>query len=195
MRCILDQMQQDPQALHEHLRNPDIAAKINKLLECSRTRRRCTSTCATPTSPPRSTSCSSAASSPSTSRECRAARCPLLAARCSLLTAGPRHALHPGPDAAGPAGAARAPAQPRHRRQDQQAARVRPHRHPLAVSVALLAAHCSLLAAHCSLRGPAMRCILDQMQQDPQALHEHLRNPDIAAKINKLLECGLIAIH
>ncbi|KAL4710670.1 hypothetical protein ACJJTC_003306 [Scirpophaga incertulas] len=45
------------------------------------------------------------------------------------------------------------------------------------------------------LRDPAMRCILDQMQQDPQALHEHLRNPDIAAKINKLLECGLIAIH
>ncbi|XP_045447472.1 stress-induced-phosphoprotein 1 [Melitaea cinxia] len=45
------------------------------------------------------------------------------------------------------------------------------------------------------LRDPAMRCILEQMQQDPQALQDHLRNPDIAAKIQKLLESGLIAIH
>ncbi|XP_038214917.1 stress-induced-phosphoprotein 1 [Zerene cesonia] len=45
------------------------------------------------------------------------------------------------------------------------------------------------------LRDPAMRCILEQMQQDPQALQDHLKNPDIAAKIHKLLESGLIAIH
>ena len=45
------------------------------------------------------------------------------------------------------------------------------------------------------LRDPAMRLILDQMQSDPRALQDHLRNPDIAAKLQKLLESGLIAIH
>ncbi|CAK1600586.1 unnamed protein product [Parnassius mnemosyne] len=45
------------------------------------------------------------------------------------------------------------------------------------------------------LGDPAMRCILEQMQQDPHALQDHLKNPEIAAKIQKLLESGLIAIH
>ncbi|KAJ1519420.1 hypothetical protein ONE63_004712 [Megalurothrips usitatus] len=45
------------------------------------------------------------------------------------------------------------------------------------------------------LRDPAMRLILEQMQNDPKALKDHLKNPDIAAKIQKLLECGLITIH
>lgn len=45
------------------------------------------------------------------------------------------------------------------------------------------------------MRDPAMRLILEQMQNDPKALQDHLKNPDIAAKIQKLLESGLIAIH
>ncbi|KAG7213876.1 hypothetical protein KM043_003084 [Ampulex compressa] len=45
------------------------------------------------------------------------------------------------------------------------------------------------------LRDPAMRLILEQMQSDPRALQDHLKNPNIAAKLQKLLESGLIAIH
>ncbi|XP_069676351.1 stress-induced-phosphoprotein 1 [Periplaneta americana] len=45
------------------------------------------------------------------------------------------------------------------------------------------------------MRDPAMRVILEQMQNDPKALQDHLKNPEIAAKIQKLLESGLIAIH
>jgi len=45
------------------------------------------------------------------------------------------------------------------------------------------------------LRDPAMRLILEQMQNDPKALQEHLKNPEVAEKIQKLIESGIIAIR
>ena len=42
---------------------------------------------------------------------------------------------------------------------------------------------------------PAMRMILDQMQREPGSLHDHLKNPDLAKKLKKLIDVGLIAIR
>ena len=44
------------------------------------------------------------------------------------------------------------------------------------------------------LNDPAMRMILEQMQNDPQAINEHLKNPAIAEKFMKLRESGLIQV-
>jgi len=41
---------------------------------------------------------------------------------------------------------------------------------------------------------PIMRMILDQMTTDPSAIREHMQNPEVAAKIQRLLECGIIQI-
>lgn len=44
------------------------------------------------------------------------------------------------------------------------------------------------------LSDPAMRHILDQME-NPAALREHLRNPEIASKLMKLIDAGLISFR
>ena len=42
------------------------------------------------------------------------------------------------------------------------------------------------------LADPVMQQILQQMQQDPKAIMEHLRNPTIAAKMRKLVSAGIV---
>ena len=44
------------------------------------------------------------------------------------------------------------------------------------------------------LNDPAMRLILEQMQSDPNAIQEHLKNPKIAENFMKLREAGLIQV-
>lgn len=45
------------------------------------------------------------------------------------------------------------------------------------------------------LADPAMQMILKQMQEDPTALREHLQNPEISAKIEKLMSSGLLSVR
>lgn len=44
------------------------------------------------------------------------------------------------------------------------------------------------------LRDPVMNAVLEQMQNNPGAAQEHMRNPEIAAKINKLVQAGIIGM-
>ncbi|KAF9130039.1 Hsp90 cochaperone [Mortierella sp. 14UC] len=41
---------------------------------------------------------------------------------------------------------------------------------------------------------PAMRSILQQMQEDPQAAQDHMKNPMVAANIRKLVAAGIIRV-
>lgn len=42
------------------------------------------------------------------------------------------------------------------------------------------------------LGDPVMQQILQQMQQDPKAAQEHLKNPQVAANIRKLMSAGVL---
>ena len=45
------------------------------------------------------------------------------------------------------------------------------------------------------LSDPAMQMILQQMQTNPESLRDHLQNPEIATKISKLIESGVLGIR
>ena len=42
------------------------------------------------------------------------------------------------------------------------------------------------------LNDPVMRSILEQMQSDPKAIREHMKNPTVAKKLQKLMDAGVI---
>ncbi|KAL1933239.1 hypothetical protein VTP01DRAFT_7329 [Rhizomucor pusillus] len=44
------------------------------------------------------------------------------------------------------------------------------------------------------LMDPVMQQILQQMQQDPKAAQEHLKNPQVAANIRKLMNAGILRV-
>lgn len=41
---------------------------------------------------------------------------------------------------------------------------------------------------------PVMQAILQQAQSDPAALNEHMRNPTVRTKIQKLMAAGVIRV-
>jgi stress-induced-phosphoprotein 1 len=45
------------------------------------------------------------------------------------------------------------------------------------------------------LKDPAMQMILQMGQSDPKALREHLQNPDVAKKFQKLMEAGIVQLR
>jgi len=45
------------------------------------------------------------------------------------------------------------------------------------------------------LTDPAMKMILDQIQQDPKALREHMKNPQVKHNIQKLIDVGILAVR
>jgi len=45
------------------------------------------------------------------------------------------------------------------------------------------------------LSDPAMTMILEQMSQDPKAVREHLKNPEIMKKIEKLMDAGIVGMR
>lgn len=45
------------------------------------------------------------------------------------------------------------------------------------------------------LRDPSMRVLLEQMSQDPGAVREHLKNPDILRKLMKLRDAGIVQMR
>lgn len=44
------------------------------------------------------------------------------------------------------------------------------------------------------MQDPVMQAILQQAQSDPAALQEHMKNPGIKAKIQKLIAAGVIRV-
>lgn len=45
------------------------------------------------------------------------------------------------------------------------------------------------------LKDPAMQVILEQMQKDPTAAQEHLKNPAVADKFSKLVKAGIVSLR
>lgn len=45
------------------------------------------------------------------------------------------------------------------------------------------------------LSDPAMQMILGQMQKDPKAVAEHLQNPAVRNKLQKLIDAGIVGLH
>ncbi len=44
------------------------------------------------------------------------------------------------------------------------------------------------------MQDPVMQSILQQAQSDPAALNDHMRNPSVRSKIQKLIAAGVIRV-